>query len=247
MGNLTLNGATSGQITISPPAVAGTNTLSLPAATDTIVGRNTTDTLTNKTIATPNITNGLLLNSAAGTSGQVLTSAGSGAVPTWATPATGAMTLISTKTLSGGTVSWTSLTGYTSFIIQFSNVSLGSSNLQLQVASGSPSTFLTSNYYYSGYDIEYFPSNNSYNFNYNSQSYAQISNANVSGSASGIISGGFISIANGYLQVVSSGSNKSNYNTASFSGCVLPTTAITGIQLLNGTGGGTASLYGISS
>ena len=36
MGNLTLNGATSGQITISPPAVAGSNTITLPAATGTI-------------------------------------------------------------------------------------------------------------------------------------------------------------------------------------------------------------------
>ena len=37
MGNLTLNGATSGQITISPPAVAGTNTLTLPASTGTVL------------------------------------------------------------------------------------------------------------------------------------------------------------------------------------------------------------------
>lgn len=37
MGNLTLNGATSGQITIAPPAVAGTNTLTLPAATGTVL------------------------------------------------------------------------------------------------------------------------------------------------------------------------------------------------------------------
>jgi hypothetical protein len=36
MGNLTLNGSTSGQITVSPPAVAGTNTLTLPAATGTL-------------------------------------------------------------------------------------------------------------------------------------------------------------------------------------------------------------------
>ena len=36
MGNLTLNGATSGQITLAPTAVAGTNTLTLPAATGTL-------------------------------------------------------------------------------------------------------------------------------------------------------------------------------------------------------------------
>jgi hypothetical protein len=37
MGNLALNGSSSGQITISPPAVAGTNTLTLPAATGTVL------------------------------------------------------------------------------------------------------------------------------------------------------------------------------------------------------------------
>lgn len=37
MGNLTLNGATSGQITLAPPSVAGTNTLTLPAATGTVL------------------------------------------------------------------------------------------------------------------------------------------------------------------------------------------------------------------
>jgi hypothetical protein len=35
MGNLTLNGATSGQVTVSPPAVAGTNTLTFPTGTGT--------------------------------------------------------------------------------------------------------------------------------------------------------------------------------------------------------------------
>ena len=37
MGNLTLNGATSGQITLAPTAVAGTNTITLPAATGTVL------------------------------------------------------------------------------------------------------------------------------------------------------------------------------------------------------------------
>lgn len=41
MGSLTLNGATSGQVTISPPAVAGTNTLSIPAATGTALVSST--------------------------------------------------------------------------------------------------------------------------------------------------------------------------------------------------------------
>jgi hypothetical protein len=45
-----LNGSTSGSVTITAPAVAGTNTLTLPAVTDTLVGLAATQTLTNKTL-----------------------------------------------------------------------------------------------------------------------------------------------------------------------------------------------------
>ena len=55
MSSIVVSGDTSGAITISAPAVSGTNTLTLPAATDTLVGKATTDTLTNKTLTTPNI------------------------------------------------------------------------------------------------------------------------------------------------------------------------------------------------
>lgn len=51
VGRLKIAGTTSGTITLDAAAVAGTNTLTLPAATDTLVGRATTDTLTNKTIS----------------------------------------------------------------------------------------------------------------------------------------------------------------------------------------------------
>jgi len=46
-------GSTSGTTTVLATAVAGTTTLTLPAATDTLVGRATTDTLTNKTLTSP--------------------------------------------------------------------------------------------------------------------------------------------------------------------------------------------------
>jgi hypothetical protein len=50
---LQLDGATSGSVTLAVPAAAGANTWTIPAATDTAVGRATTDTLTNKSITSP--------------------------------------------------------------------------------------------------------------------------------------------------------------------------------------------------
>lgn len=63
-----LNGATSGSVTIDAPAVAGTNTLTLPAVTDTLVGLAATQTLTNKTIQGGAITSATVQASTSGTS-----------------------------------------------------------------------------------------------------------------------------------------------------------------------------------
>jgi hypothetical protein len=54
-GTTKFAGSTSGTTTVQATAVAGTTTLTLPAATDTLVGRATTDTLTNKTLTSPTI------------------------------------------------------------------------------------------------------------------------------------------------------------------------------------------------
>jgi len=66
MASVVISGDTSGAITISAPAVAGTNTLTLPVATDTLVGKTTTDTLTNKTLTSPTLTTPALGTPASG-------------------------------------------------------------------------------------------------------------------------------------------------------------------------------------
>ena len=56
MADIILAGSTSGSITVSSPSVSGTNTLTLPTATDTLVGLAATQTLTNKSIAASQLT-----------------------------------------------------------------------------------------------------------------------------------------------------------------------------------------------
>jgi hypothetical protein len=57
LASLAFSGSTSGTTTVQATAIAGTNTLTLPpTSNDTLVGRATTDTLTNKTINVANNT-----------------------------------------------------------------------------------------------------------------------------------------------------------------------------------------------
>jgi hypothetical protein len=73
----TFNGATTGTTVLAASATAS-GTLSLPAATDTLVGKATTDTLTNKTISSGTLTGSLTAASTSGTNGQYLQTTGTG-------------------------------------------------------------------------------------------------------------------------------------------------------------------------
>jgi hypothetical protein len=123
----------------------------------TIVGTTDSQTLTNKTLTTPtlttpNITTGLTIAGSAGTSGQVLTSAGSGAAPTWSSPSAGAMTLLATVTASNSaTVSFnnTYITStYKAYVVMISGWVPDTDRplYQLQLSSNNLSTFVTCYY-----------------------------------------------------------------------------------------------------
>jgi microcystin-dependent protein len=87
MSSIQLQGNSSGTgvMTVSSPNTNTNYTITLPQANTTLVGTDSTQTLTNKTLDSATITGALSSGGNVGTSGQVLTSAGSGSAPTWST------------------------------------------------------------------------------------------------------------------------------------------------------------------
>jgi hypothetical protein len=109
-----LSGSTSGAITLVATAVAGTNTLTLPAATDTIAGLAATQTLTNKRV-TPRVS-ASTANSATPT---LNTDNFDMMVITAQTVAITSFTTNLTGTPTNGQKLWISITGTTAIALTF--------------------------------------------------------------------------------------------------------------------------------
>jgi hypothetical protein len=223
-------GGTSGDVTLSlatPVSATNGGTAQTTYATGDILYASATNTLAKRTV---------------GTTGQVLTV--SGGVPTWATPSSGGgMTLISTTSLTGSTVTLNNFSGYTdlqlviyeaygsnqnTFSARFNSDS-GSNYRRGQYADGANNTAYTSIVLGDGTSN----TNNTINFsvlriqNYASTSYRKTYQALGSYSYWSNTSTGYV-IA-----------NHGNY---------MSTSAITSIDLFFNSGsfsGGTAVLWGI--
>jgi hypothetical protein len=99
-GHVHINPTGSGSIEINPTSLGTINNMSLGATTAAAAK-----------VTTLNIQSGLTLATLPGTSGQVLTSAGTGAVPTWTTPTTGTVTSVAASAGTGISVSGSPITG----------------------------------------------------------------------------------------------------------------------------------------
>jgi hypothetical protein len=119
-----------------------------------------TQTLTNKTLTaptltSPNITTALTLTSVSGTSGDVLTSAGSGNAPTWTTPSSGALTFITSVTASNSaTVDIEdAMTAYNVYVIEAVNIVNATDDTDLKIRLKIGGSYITTSTYLSAMAI----------------------------------------------------------------------------------------------
>jgi len=128
--------------------------LTLPSGTP--VGTTDTQTLTNKTLTAPtiasaNLTTALTIAGAAGSSGNVLTSGGSGAAPSWTTPAGGSWTFLSTVTASNSAtvdIETTFDSTYETYAIVASSVRPVTNAVSLRAIQKQSGAYVEDNYQY---------------------------------------------------------------------------------------------------
>jgi hypothetical protein len=179
-----LSGATTATATTLTASQTTNRTVTLPDATDTLVGKATTDTFTNKTFDAngtgnslsnvdvadlANGTDGELITWDAsgnpatvgvGTSGHVLTSNGAGAAPTFQAAAGGGggggWSYVSTTTLSSdASVAFTSLEANSTYKVIFSSlIPASASNLYMYASTDNGSTYASADYQYRVWDVE---------------------------------------------------------------------------------------------
>lgn len=115
VGTLAFANATSGTVKLTPPTGAISGVLTLPNATDTLIGKATTDILTNKTYDTAGTGNSFSINSVAVTANTGTGAVARAAGPTFTTPTLGAATAtsINGNTFTTGTYTLTGTAGKT--------------------------------------------------------------------------------------------------------------------------------------
>ena len=154
-----LKGSSSGTTTLNSGAAASTSVLTLPVATDTLVGKATTDTLTNKTYDTAGTGNSFSINGLAAT-----TNTGTGAVvratspalvtPALGTPASGVMTNV-TGTATGLTSGITNALASATTTVNVSSATAPTAGQVLTASSSTAATWNTSRTLLTG-NLSYF-------------------------------------------------------------------------------------------